>query len=219
MKSKKEVLIKSVYSYSNPYTQRIKMYKDLKNKGGIYLWTNTISNKKYIGSSTNLVRRLRSYFSRAHLKLELKTNNSLIYKALLKYDYVNFKLDIIEFCDSEFIIEREQYYLDNLELEYNILKVARSLLGFRHNDLTKKRMSASRFGKSHSEETKLKLYANSQAFAVKVENIKNKSVINFPSIRRASIYTKVNHTYITRCLTNKGFYKGRGYYITRVVNM
>jgi hypothetical protein len=165
------------------------------------------------------LRRLRSYFSRAHLELELKTNNSLIYKALLKYDYVNFKLDIIEICDPEFIIEREQYYLDTLVLEYNILKVARSLLGFRHNDLTKERMSATRLGKSHSSETKLKLHANSQAFPVKVENIKNKDVIYYPSIRRASIYTKVNHTYITRCLNNKGFYKGRGYYITRVINM
>ena len=44
---------------------------------------------------------------------------------MLKDDYVNFRLDILELCDS---IEREQFYLNTLDLKYNTLKVAGSLL-------------------------------------------------------------------------------------------
>jgi hypothetical protein len=35
------------------------------------------------------------------------------------------------------IIKREQYYLDLLEPEYNILKVAYSLQGYKHTEATK----------------------------------------------------------------------------------
>ena len=120
--------MKTIHTYNNPFLNRKIIYKDLKDKGGIYLWTNIISNKKYIGSSVNLSRRLKDYFNKYYLESELKKNNSLIYKALLKHGYVNFILDILELCDSSSIIEREQFYLDTLDLEYNTLKVAGSLL-------------------------------------------------------------------------------------------
>ena len=69
---------KFVYSYTNPYLQRIKIYKDLQNKSGIYLWTNLNSNKKYAGSSINLTRRLKNYLNINYLKSELIKNNSLL---------------------------------------------------------------------------------------------------------------------------------------------
>jgi group I intron endonuclease len=52
-----------------------------------------------------------------------------IYRALLKYGYSNFKFEILEYCTPEDTIKREQYYLNLLEPEYNILKVAGSLMG------------------------------------------------------------------------------------------
>ena len=42
-------------------------------------------------------------------------------RALLKYGYSKFKLEILEYCKISNLIEREQYYLDNLKPEYNIL--------------------------------------------------------------------------------------------------
>ena len=54
----------------------------------------------------------------------------IIYKSLLAYGYENFTLEILEYCDPAFILEREQYYLDTLKPEYNILKVAGSSLKF-----------------------------------------------------------------------------------------
>nr|YP_010218615.1 GIY-YIG endonuclease [Morchella brunnea]UBU98495.1 GIY-YIG endonuclease [Morchella brunnea] len=37
-------------------------------KSGIYLWTNLINGKQYLGSSVDLWRRLSQYFSQNHLK-------------------------------------------------------------------------------------------------------------------------------------------------------
>lgn len=50
----------------------------------------------------------------------------IIYKALLVYDYVNFTLEILEHCESSVLLEREQYYIDLLKPNYNILKIARA---------------------------------------------------------------------------------------------
>ena len=58
----------------------------------------------------------------------------MIYKALLKYGYSSFKLDILEYCNPLVLIKREQYYIDHFTPEYNILKTAGSLLGFRHSE-------------------------------------------------------------------------------------
>jgi len=63
---------------------------------------------------------------------ELEDSESLIYRALLKYGYSAFRLDIIEYCDISILTEREQYYLDNLKHEYNILPFAYTTLGHKH---------------------------------------------------------------------------------------
>ena len=56
-------------------------------------------------------------------------NNSIIYRALLKNGYSNFRLEILEYNEKAKILEREQYYLDILKPTYNICKVAGSSLG------------------------------------------------------------------------------------------
>ena len=60
-----------------------------------------------------------------------------IYKAILKYGLSNFKLEILEYCERDKVRAREQYYLDHLEHEYNILPTAGSSLGSRHSEATK----------------------------------------------------------------------------------
>lgn len=45
--------------------------------------------------------------------------------------YDNFRLEILEYCDNNVL--REQYYLDLLKPDYNILKTAYSLAGFKHS--------------------------------------------------------------------------------------
>jgi group I intron endonuclease len=52
-------------------------------------------------------------------KIVLKSN-SRIYKALLDDGYGGFTLEILEYCDKNNLIKREQHYIDILKPEYNI---------------------------------------------------------------------------------------------------
>ena len=127
--------------YSNSNLNKSDIIKENKGKSGIYRWTNLLSVKSYIGSSINLGRRLRLYYNFSHLNG--KNKNSLIHKALLKYGYYNFKLEILEYCDTVNCIEREQFYraaLDLLKPEYNILLKAGSTLGYKHSEEAKAKM-------------------------------------------------------------------------------
>ena len=60
---------------------------------------------------------------------EVVKHNSIIYRALLKYGYSNFRLEILEYCEKDITIEREQYYIDKYQPTYNICKTASSALG------------------------------------------------------------------------------------------
>jgi group I intron endonuclease len=55
---------------------------------------------------------------------------------LVKYGHSTFKLEILEYCEADrlIILEREQYYIDLLKPEYNILKIAGSPLGYKHTE-------------------------------------------------------------------------------------
>jgi len=115
----------------------------------------------YIGSAINLARRLRSYFSLGTLNKELLKGNSRIHSALLKYGYSNFSLDILEYCEPNILISREQYYIDLFKPEYNILKVAGNRLGFKHSEETKVKIGINQrgannhnYGKTLSYETR-----------------------------------------------------------------
>ena len=57
----------------------------------------------------------------------------MIYNSILKHGYSSFSLEILEYCDGDQAISREQYFLDLLNPEYNILKKAGSRLGSKHS--------------------------------------------------------------------------------------
>lgn len=121
----------------------------------------------YVGSSVDLYRRLKYYYSKVNLTRNTK---SKIYNAIIHHGHSAFSLTIIEYLDltnlpkneiKNFIIGREQYYINFIKPGYNILKRAGSLLGFKHSPATilkfKNRINAnnSMFNKSHSDESKL----------------------------------------------------------------
>lgn len=97
---------------SDAATQMKVVLRENKGKSGIYRWTNTVTGASYIGSAVDLTKRLRQYYSPGYLKKEVLKTRSIVYRALLKYGYPNFSLDILEHCDVDSLIEREQYYLD-----------------------------------------------------------------------------------------------------------
>jgi len=144
------VLIKS---YNNADSMKLKIFEENKNKSGIYRWVNKENGKSYIGSSVNLTRRFYQYYNSKYLL----STNMIICQALLKYGYSTFSLEILEYCEVKDVISREQYYLNLLQPEYNILENAGNLLGYKHSEESKKKISNSNSGKIHSEETKLKI--------------------------------------------------------------
>jgi group I intron endonuclease len=69
----------------------------------------------------------------------------------------NFSLEILEYCEKEKVVSREQYYLDLLKPEYNILKIAGSPAGRQYLEETKAKISEALKGKNHSVGHKLKI--------------------------------------------------------------
>jgi group I intron endonuclease len=96
---------------------------------------NNVNGKRYVGSSGDLRKRIVYYYNIKYLN---KYPTSLICRSLLKYGHSNFSFCILEYCDlpvlsdREQLIEREQYYLDTLNPEYNLLKIADSFAGHKH---------------------------------------------------------------------------------------
>jgi group I intron endonuclease len=124
-----------------------------------------------VGSSINLGSRLSIYYSKKAMLGKVKSRTSIIYSALLKHGYSNFSLDILEYCEADVLIEREQYYLDLLKPEYNILKAANSRIGSKHSLNTRALMSFKlkgenhpSFGKRLSQEMRMKISERNKAF-------------------------------------------------------
>lgn len=147
----------AVIVYCNPYNNRQFIYKMNKNKSGIYCWKNLITNKIYIGSAKSLSNRFSIYFSENSLKRKLKEGTSIISNALLKYKYYNFRLEILEYCNIECLISKEQYYIDLLKPQYNILKIAGSRLGIKLSKETKDLLRKASTGRKHTKEAKIKM--------------------------------------------------------------
>jgi len=113
--------IKPLITYNNSLLNKLNVLKENKDKSGIYRWVNKINSENYVGRSINLSSRFRSYYSKKFLINKILTGNSRICRALLFYNYYNFDLEILEYCDKKLIVEREQYYIDLLKPRYNIL--------------------------------------------------------------------------------------------------
>ena len=79
--------------YLNSDTSKAQILSENKNKSGIYMWTNNINNKRYIGSSENLRARFLQYFNTNYL---LRNTSMYICRALFKDGYSNFSLIILE---------------------------------------------------------------------------------------------------------------------------
>ncbi len=132
MNNNNDMKIVPKFIYPNAETYKFIIYDQNNKKSGIYRWVNLISGKSYVGSSVNLTKRLGNYYSLNYLKNSLKKNPSIIYRSLLKQGYSNFSLEILEYCEPNLLTSREQYYIDLLKPEYNILKIAGSRLGTKH---------------------------------------------------------------------------------------
>jgi len=142
-------------SYESMFIHKKQILIENKGKCGIYLITNTLNGKRYVGSSKDLSRRLRYYYSPNSMKHVLLKSRMLIYASILKYTLTPFKLDIIEYCDFSVLHQRETYFIEKLNPEYNILRVGSSLIGFKHREISKIKMRIAKLGSKHSLQAKV----------------------------------------------------------------
>jgi group I intron endonuclease len=155
-------------------TQKRDITRENKGKCGIYRIINNESGKCYVGSSINLTVRFYMYFNLYHIT---NRKDSVICRALLKYGYSKFSLEILEYCSPEIVIKREQYYIDLYKPEYNVLKVAGSSLGRKISEAAKAKISAAKLGVKPSSVALIKLRAHlaelnlSKALKVKVVDL------------------------------------------------
>lgn len=138
--------------YINADKDKELIVSENKGRTGIYRWVHIESGKTYIGSASNLSARFKQYFNYNHISYPKR--NLRIYKALLKYGYSEFRLEILEYCDISVLLQREQFYFDKLNPEYNILKIAGSPLGYKHSSEAKNLIGLASKGRKVSDETR-----------------------------------------------------------------
>ena len=85
---------------------------------GVYLLKCKINNKKYVGSSREINSRLALHFNREARNYPYKP----LYKDINKYGRENFEWEVLEECEAYELREREQYYFDLIQPEYNLVK-------------------------------------------------------------------------------------------------
>ena len=124
--------------YDNPNYHKNLIGSDNKKHSVIYQWFNLINGKIYVGSAWNGSTRLLSYWTPSILRRKYPVYHNINY-----YGIHNFSLVILEDLGAsgsvtkEFILSREQYYLDMLfnkypDLALNLSRVAGSTKGYKH---------------------------------------------------------------------------------------
>lgn len=119
---------------------QVTKYMTNKSRSGvIYKITNLINGHFYIGSSQNFIKRYYTHIN--HIRTQ-KSSCTVLVRAVVKYGENNFKLEIIEECDTQNLLVREQYYLDTLLPHYNVAKIAGSNVGIKRTKETREAKSA-----------------------------------------------------------------------------
>jgi hypothetical protein len=116
----------------------------------------------------------------------------------------------MEYCEPSLLLEREQYYINELNPEYNILKIAGNRLGSKHSDATKIKMSM--IASPSTLRNMNHLLATGHV--TKVLNKKTSCVKLYGSIRAAARDLNTSHNSLLNYINTDKLYNGI-YIITR----
>jgi hypothetical protein len=107
-------------------------------ESGIYKITNLTNQKFYIGSSVNIYNRFHTHSTKLKKNVHSSRHLQASYN---KYGKDNFIFEVIEYCQKELCVEREQYYLDTLKPQYNKRTDATLNLGVKNSKETREKIS------------------------------------------------------------------------------
>ncbi len=133
-------------------------------EGRIYLITNKINNKRYVGKT---IKSLSTRFYN-HCYASKTGSTTYFHKAIRKYGDDSFIIEELDRCDADVLGEKEIEWISKLKPEYNqTLGGDGGILGYSHTEETKKIISQKNTGKlvgnknpfynqTHTEEQKEK---------------------------------------------------------------
>ena len=113
-------------------------------KSGIYIIRNSINHRVYVGSAVLLSKRERAHINAL---LSQSHHNKPLQAFVNKYGCDCLSFSVLEYCDQDRLIEREQYWIDyyqcyNYLSGFNVRPTAGSNKGFRFSEESKMKMSA-----------------------------------------------------------------------------
>ena len=167
---------------------------------------NKETGESYVGSTVNLNKRFAPYYPLRGLEGVLSRSKSHILSAIQKYGHSNFRLEILEYCDPADLIKREQFYIDSIKPEYNILLIAGSSLGVIPSEETKMKISKTLKARWSLLEQKMSIPLGSK---VEVLNVDTNETTLYPSNRRAAIVLGCSEFTIRYYIKNKKLYNGK----------
>lgn len=144
-------------------------------KGEIYLITNKVNNKKYVGQTHSHFKNGTVYGYKNRFKRHISNANSTncnnksraLYSAIRKYGKENFDIELLETTDTNVLDNREKHYIKHYNTlcpnGYNLTeggvdgkmcdataqKISNSLKGHIVSNDTKKKISESLIGNKH----------------------------------------------------------------------
>lgn len=116
---------------------------------GIYEIVNCANGKRYIGSAINIKQRWNGH--RSDLRLGSHHSRAL-QRAWTKYGSDQFAFRVIEICEKDQLLPREQWHLDNCCPEYNCSPSAGTCLGVKRDEAFRQKLRIARSGKPLSDE-------------------------------------------------------------------
>ena len=148
----------------------------------------------------------------------LAKSNRLIDRSLLKYGFSLSREEILEYSYKNNVISREQYYINILKPNYNIVKIAGSTLGYKH---TPESLAKMRDFVLSDEVIDRKALSTANATAARkitiiVENIETKVKQQYSSLTEAGYALGVSKVSISQSLINDRLIK-KTYRVSKII--
>lgn len=115
----------------------------------IYIATNTMNGKVYIGKTKNLHRRIIEHKGHA------KKDGGEFHKAILEYGFDKFKFDVLEYCEDDASDAREIFYIAKFRSELgvsNVYNITKGGIGGQTHDM--RGVNNPQYGRKWTDEEK-----------------------------------------------------------------
>ena len=155
---------------------------------GIYLITNLVNGKVYVGQSVDIQRRYSEHIRSAQPdKYSLKNerdSKTPIHLAMQKYGIENFSLRILEECSRELLNEREKYWIsmfhsNEKKYGYNVTEGGQETIGCK--------------GENHSQAKLTQIEVNEIKKLLKENKLSMTEIIElYPMVSKSTI-SMINH--------------------------